>query len=96
MALYRLHFSWKGKDVTLKATSLDMTHPYFVSIKGLIFPENSPLIINPAADELKSEFKETDHIMIPFQAVSLIEELKENDGKTPKVSRFPVLNDRDG
>ncbi|MBN2509654.1 MAG: DUF1820 family protein [Spirochaetales bacterium] len=92
MALYRLHFSWKGKEVSLKASSLDMTHPYFVSIKGLIFPENSPLIINPAADELKNEFRESDHLMIPFQTVSLIEELKEQDVKPSKVSRFPVMD----
>jgi len=51
-----------------------MTHPYFVSIKGLIFPEKSAVIIDPDADELRREFGNADHLMIPFQSVQLIEE----------------------
>ncbi len=33
MSLYRVHFKWKEKEVELVAKSLDLTHPYFVSIK---------------------------------------------------------------
>ena len=71
-----------------------MTHPYFVSIKDLILPEPNPLVINPAADELRKDFEETNHIMLPFQTVSLIEELEEK--KTGYVKKFTVLeNDAD-
>ena len=78
MSLYRVHFKWNGKDHKLKARSLDLTHPYFVSIKDLVFTRESRLIINPGEDDLKREFAGTDHLMIPFQSVSLIEEFNEN------------------
>ncbi len=77
MSLYRIHFTWNKKEVSIKAASLDLTHPYFVSMKGLVFPESNSRIIDPARDELAKAFGEADHIMIPFQTVSLIEELKE-------------------
>ena len=38
MNIFRVHFTWKEKEYALKATSLDMTHPYFVSIKDLVLP----------------------------------------------------------
>ena len=93
MSLYRLHFTWKGKEVVLKARSLDMTHPYFVSIKDLILPENNPLIINPATDDLRKDFQETNHIMIPFQTVSLIEELSEE--KSRSVKKFAIVEEEE-
>ena len=49
VSLYRVHFKWKGKDVVLSARSLDLTHPYFVSIKDLTFPTRESVIINPAS-----------------------------------------------
>lgn len=77
MSIYRVHFKWKGKDVVLCAKCLDLTHPYFVSIKDLFFPSGSSVIINPSEDDLKRAFGEVSHLMIPFQTVSLIEELPE-------------------
>jgi hypothetical protein len=85
VSIYRVHFSWKNKDRVLRARELDMTHPYFVSIKGLIFTKGSNLIIDPSEDELRHEFGEAEHLMIPFQSVALIEELDdekvEREGK---------------
>ncbi len=75
--MYRLHFKWKNKDVSIKAHSLDMTHPYFVSIKGLVFSEGERLIIDPSEEELRHAFGDAEQIMIPFQTVTLIEELSE-------------------
>ncbi|MFW5643715.1 MAG: DUF1820 family protein [Alkalispirochaeta sp.] len=74
MPIYRIHFTWKEKSRIIESRSLDMTHPYFVSITGLIFPEKSAVIIDPDGDELRREFGESDHLMIPFQSVQLIEE----------------------
>jgi hypothetical protein len=79
VSIYRVHFKWKGKDVELCAKSLDLTHPYFVSIKDLIFPAVSSLIINPSDDDLKRAFGDANHLMIPFQMVSLVEELPETE-----------------
>ena len=91
MSLYRVHFKWKNKDVQLNAKSLDLTHPYFVSIKSLVFPAGKKLIINPSEDELRKTFSEATHVMIPFQTVILIEELSEDD--STKVMPFTILDE---
>ena len=92
MALYRVHFKWKDKEVQLQARSLDLTHPYFVSIKDLVFPTGKSLIINPSADDLRRAFGEANHLMIPFQAVSLIEELAD-EGTGSRVMPFELVDD---
>jgi hypothetical protein len=87
VSLYRVHFKWKEKDIELMARSLDLTHPYFVSIKGLVFSTEQRLVINPLDDEIRRTFGASDHLMIPFQTVSLIEELP--DIPDAKVMQFP-------
>jgi hypothetical protein len=77
-----VHFKWREKEVELMAKSLDLTHPYFVSIKNLVFPTERKLVINPSEEETRKTFGRADHLMIPFQTVTLIEELPENaEGK---------------
>lgn len=88
MSLYKVYFKWKDKDVELTATSLDLTHPYFVSIKNIVFQNKGSLIIDPAQDEVVKHFGKANHLMIPFQTVTLIEEHKEED--TKRVMPFPV------
>lgn len=93
MSVYRVHFRWKDKERTIKARELDMTHPYFVSIKDLIFPEPSRLVIDPNEDELRKEFGEADHLMFPFQSVTLIEELRDaTHTTTGRVIPFSVVD----
>jgi hypothetical protein len=91
MALYRVHFTWNEKQYQLSARSLDLTHPYFVSIKDLVFPEGKKLIIDPSEDDIRKAFHETNHLMIPLQSVSMIEELREEDAS--KVMLFDVVDE---
>jgi hypothetical protein len=91
LSLYRVHFTWKGKELTLSARSLDLTHPYFVSIKDLVFPSGPKLIINPAEDDLLKNFGEANHVMLPFQTVQLIEELTDEEPRPGKVRSFTVI-----
>ena len=72
------------------AKSLDLTHPYFVSIKHLVFPTEQKLVINPSEEEIRRVFGRSDHLMIPFQTVSLIEELPES--AEGKVMPFHLAN----
>jgi len=88
MSIYRVHFTWKEKQVLLKARSLDLTHPYFVSIKDLIFTKTSRLVIDPSEDEVLKEFGGSDHLMIPFQSVILIEEIKDENPEAGTVKLF--------
>ena len=78
MNIFRVHFTWKEKEYELKARSLDMTHPYFVSIKDLVLPEENGVLINPADDEIRKNFSDVRQLMLPFQSVSLIEEFTED------------------
>ncbi len=86
MSLYRVHFTWKDKELQLSAKNLDLTHPYFVSIKDLVLPTRDKMIINPQDDEVRNAFGQANHIMLPFQSVILIEELDEKN--VPKVMPF--------
>ena len=80
MSLHRVHFTWKDKKIILKARNLDLTHPYFVSIKDLVFTKESRLVIDPNEDEVVKEFGASDHLMIPFQTVGLISDDNPNAG----------------
>ena len=93
MGLYRVHFKWKQKEIQLTAKSLDLTHPYFVSIKDLVFPTGKKLIINPSEDEIRKTFSKTNHLMIPFQSVILIEEFTK-EGKT-RVMPFGLVEEKE-
>jgi hypothetical protein len=93
VSLYRVHFKWKEKDVELMAKSLDLTHPYFVSIKNLVFSTEQKLVINPSEEDVRRTFGKADHLMIPFQTVSLIEELSEN--AEGKVMPFALVDESD-
>ena len=88
MSLYRVHFTWKEKKIILKARSLDLTHPYFVSIKDLLFAKESRLVIDPNEDEVIKEFGASDHLMIPFQTVNLIEEISDDNPKASSLKLF--------
>jgi hypothetical protein len=91
-----VHLKWNDKDVTLRARGLDLTHPYFVSITDLVFPEENKLIIDPSEDEVRKTFGEADHLMIPFQTVTLIEEIKDEKPRPEdKVRNFTVVEGSD-
>ena len=91
MSVYRVHFKWKEKEYEISAKKLDLTHPYFVSIKELLLPEGSNLIINPEQDDMIKHFGQSEHLMIPFQSVSLIEEREDEPKK--KVRSFKVVSE---
>lgn len=94
MSLYRVSFKWKEKEIQLTAKNLDLTHPYFVSIKDLVFSNKQKLIINPAEDDIIKAFSRSKHLMIPFQTVSLIEELDEEQ-KTGKLRQFTLVEGKE-
>jgi hypothetical protein len=94
VSLYRVHFKWKEKDLVLRATGLDLTHPYFVSITGIVFPDGKKLIIDPSEDEVRRTFGRAEHLMIPFQTVTLIEELKDGEEQpAARVRNFTVVDE---
>lgn len=96
LSVYRIHFTWNNKEVTLRSKGLDLTHPYFVSITEIYFPEDKKIIIDPSEDEVRKRFGKADHLMIPFQKVSLIEEVKEEEQlQESRVRSFKLVTDQD-
>ena len=95
MPTYRVHFTWKGKETELTARSLDLTHPYFVSIKDLLLPQGPKLIINPAEDDMLKAFGKAKHVMIPFQTVQLIEELPDETPEPTRLRSFTVIEGKE-
>ena len=91
--LYRVHFKWKGKEVQLTAKSLDLTHPYFVSIKDIVFKRDQQIIINPTAEDVRRTFGRAEHLMIPFQTVALIEEFPESE--SDRIRPFTLVDEDD-
>ncbi|MFV0437956.1 MAG: DUF1820 family protein [Desulfopila sp.] len=90
MSVYRVHFTWKEKEYILKATHLDITHPYYVCIKDLLLPQESGYLINPADDEVRKLFSGVRQLMLPFQSVSLIEEYPEDPAPRKGPSESPT------
>jgi hypothetical protein len=89
--LYRVHFKWQGKEVQLTAKSLDLTHPYFVSIKDIVFKRDQQIIINPTAEDVRRTFGRAEHLMIPFQTVALIEEFPESE--SDRIRPFTLVDE---
>jgi len=92
VGIYRVHFKWKDKEVQLTAKSLDLTHPYFVSIKDIVFPRGKKIIIDPQEEEVQKSFSDAAHIMIPLQSVIIIEELSA-EGRS-KLMPFEKVDDQ--
>lgn len=92
--MYKVHFTLKGEDYQLVAASLDLTHPYFVSIKDMDLGYEEGLVVNPHLENTKKRFQDTTNIMIPFQCVELIESVPPKDKKVahPSVIRMHPEN----
>ena len=73
--MYKVHFHLKGEDYEIVAESLDLSHPYFVSIKDFDLSYEEGLVVNPHLENTKKRFANTSNIMIPLQSVSLIEKV---------------------
>lgn len=71
--MYKVHFKLGEEEYQLVASSLDLSHPYFVSIKDMDLSYEEGLVVNPHLENTKKRFRETENIMIPFQSVTLIE-----------------------
>ena len=59
-------------------TSAGMLAKTSVDLRVMQATSAVPQVINPAEEEIRKTFGSSDHLMIPFQTVILIEELPEN------------------
>jgi len=90
--VFKVHFQLKGVDYELVAADLDLTHPYFVSIKEMDLDYEEGMVVNPHLENTKKRFQETSNIMIPFQSVALIETVPARKPAARKDTRPRVIS----
>lgn len=93
--MYKAHFRLQDEDFELYAHSLDLSHPYFVSIKDFDFSYQEGLVVNPHLENTKKRFRDTTTIMIPFQSVVLIEVIRNKEPVKNDLKVFSIAEDND-
>ena len=71
--MFKVHFQLKDVEYQLVAGDLDLSHPYFVSIKEMDLSYGEGVVLNPHLENTKKRFENVLNIMIPLQNVLLIE-----------------------
>ncbi len=74
--MFKVHFQIKQVEYELVAESLDLSHPYFVSIKHIDFDFEEGMVVNPHLENTRKRFRDTETLMIPLQNCSLIEQIR--------------------
>ncbi|PIE02441.1 MAG: hypothetical protein CSA81_07185 [Acidobacteria bacterium] len=75
--MFKVYFKLKDEEYEIVAQDLDLSHPYFVSIKDFVLDYDEGLVVNPQLENTRKRFKDIETIMIPFQCCSLIEKVPE-------------------
>lgn len=97
MHLYRIAFINQGKIYELYARSIGQAEVYgFLEIADLVFDEGGGVVIDPAEEKLKDEFRGVSRTLVPMHSVIRVDEVKkrgqskilELDGKG-NVTSFP-------
>jgi hypothetical protein len=98
MRLYRVVFHHQGKVYEIYAKRVSQGELYgFVEVGGLSFEETSAVLVDPAVERLKSEFKGVERTMLPIHAVIRIDEVEKEGparvhdvGTSSNVTPFPA------
>jgi len=89
--IYRVTFNVGNEMHQVLCKKLDVDeHPFFVSMKELLFEDQSEIIISPQGDSARKRFGECARLRILSQHVHLIEEL---EAQVTKIRTFQVVNE---
>jgi hypothetical protein len=79
----RVFFTSQGKAYELYARKVTQAELYgFVEVEGILFGERSRIVVDPGEESLRNEFGSVRRLLIPYHAVSRIEEVdQEGAGK---------------
>lgn len=92
--MYKVHFRLKDENYELVARSLDLTHPYFVSIKEIVLDYDEGIVVNPHLENTRKRFQNATNLMIPFQNCDLIERVPDREAqKSARPKRVVSLVD---
>ena len=95
--IYRIAFVNHDKTYEIYARQVEPSGILgFVLVSGLLFGEKSSLVVDPAEDGLRSEFKGVNQTHIPMHAILRIDEVEKLGvarvsavGKASNVTPFP-------
>jgi hypothetical protein len=81
--IYRVFFTSQGKGYEIYARKVCQGELYgFVEIEEIVFGEKSAIVLDPGEESLRAEFTGVKRLLIPYHAVSRIEEVeKEGQAK---------------
>ncbi len=75
-SVYRVFFVSQGKGYEIYARRVSQGEMYgFVEIEEIVFGEKSTIVVDPNEDALRNEFAGVKRLLIPYHAVSRIEEV---------------------
>jgi hypothetical protein len=88
MRLFRISFHNQGKVYEIYAKRVYQGDLYgFIEVSGLSFEETSAVLVDPAVERLRSEFKGVERTLIPIHAVIRVDEVeKEGPARVLEVS----------
>ncbi len=97
-SIYRVSFLQQGKVYEMYAEGVSQGSVLgFVEIEGVLFGERSQVVVDPAEERLKSEFKGVTRFYLPLHSVLRIDEVEKSgtprirdaEGAGDRVSPFP-------
>ena len=91
--LYRVIFHGQSKLYELYARNVSQSDMYaFLEVQGLVFGEDSKLVVNPGEEQMKSNFDGVSRTYIPIHSVVRVDEVeKEGASKITAVDEKGVI-----
>lgn len=89
-SIYRIFFTSQGKGYEIYARKIGQGDVYgFVEVEGILFGERSSIVVDPGEESLRNEFGSVRRLLIPYHAVSRIDEV-ETEG-SGKIYQLPTV-----
>jgi hypothetical protein len=96
-SLFKVVFFNHGKLYELYAKRVDQAAMYgFIEVAGMVFGENSSVVVDPSEEKLKAEFAGVKRTYVPMHAVVRIDEVEKGgvakiiDSEKGNVMPFPM------
>lgn len=85
--IYRIRFINEDKIYEIYARHVYQGEMYgFIVVEDFVFGETSSIVVDPAEERLKQEFKHVNQTFIPMHAVLRIDQVEKQG--TAKISKF--------
>lgn len=96
--LYRVAFHNRGKIYEIFCTSVSTSALWgFLEISGMVFDTGETLVVDPAEEKLREEFKDVEVLHVPLHGVLRVEQVRRKGQASireretgEKVTPFPL------